>query len=99
MWCGPAKSEMPSALTSKLIPGCHRQHRCQAGHHLLQGGYGTIRWYNLDLPDAIAYRQSFIPDSERNLSIAKSFFDTTWSDDIRFTPEESYIPSDSGSVP
>ena len=26
---------------------------------------GLINWYNLDLPDAIAYRQTLIPDSPR----------------------------------
>lgn len=52
---------------------------------------GLIRWYNLDLPDAIAYRESFIPDSERNQSIAKSFFDTTWFEDVHFTPEEGIM--------
>ncbi len=49
---------------------------------------GTIRWYNLDLPDAIAFRQSYLPDSERNESIAKSLFDTTWFDDVCFKPQD-----------
>jgi len=49
---------------------------------------GTIRWYNLDLPDAIAFRQNFIPDSPRNTSIAKSLFDTAWFDDVIFDPKE-----------
>lgn len=45
---------------------------------------GQIHWYNLDLPDSIAYRKSLLPDSDRNTSIAKSFFDTSWFDDIKF---------------
>ncbi|SHO53979.1 class I SAM-dependent methyltransferase [Anaerocolumna xylanovorans] len=49
---------------------------------------GTIRWYNLDLPDSIAFRQSFIPDSERNVSIAKSLFDTSWFDQVSFNPQD-----------
>lgn len=49
---------------------------------------GTIRWYNLDLPDSIAFRQKFIPDSERNISIPKSLFDTTWFDQVSFQPQE-----------
>ncbi|UZQ48508.1 class I SAM-dependent methyltransferase [Clostridium kluyveri] len=49
---------------------------------------GSILWYNLDLPDSIAFRRSFIPDSERNISIAKSLFDTTWFDDVKFTFED-----------
>lgn len=48
---------------------------------------GTLRWYNLDLPDAIAFRQRFLPDSERNVSIAKSLLDATWFDDVSFRPE------------
>ena len=47
---------------------------------------GLIHWYNLDLPDAIAYRKTLIPDSERNSCIAKSVLDTSWFDDIIFKP-------------
>ena len=35
---------------------------------------GTVLWYNLDLPDAIAYRQTLIPQSERSVDIPKSVF-------------------------
>ncbi len=49
---------------------------------------GKIKWYNLDLPDAIAFRQTLIPDSERNICIAKSFFDMTWFDDIDFNKDD-----------
>lgn len=52
---------------------------------------GSIYWYNLDLPDAIKFRQSYIPDTERNQSIAKSFLDLSWFDDIRFKPEDGII--------
>ena len=48
---------------------------------------GTLRWYNLDLPEAIAYRQSLLPDSERNTCIPKSFFDLSWFDDVAFSAE------------
>jgi O-methyltransferase involved in polyketide biosynthesis len=49
---------------------------------------GLINWYNLDLPDAVAYRQTLIPDSPRNLCIAKSVLDETWLDDVIFKPED-----------
>lgn len=49
---------------------------------------GQIRWYNLDLPDAVAFRRSLLPDSPRNSSIAKSFFDHSWFDDIVFREED-----------
>lgn len=52
---------------------------------------GSIRWYNLDLPDAIAFRQSYIPDSPRNHSITKSFLDLSWFDDIAFNREDGII--------
>jgi O-methyltransferase involved in polyketide biosynthesis len=48
---------------------------------------GTLRFYNLDLPDAAAYRLALIPDSERCTTIAKSWFDYSWMDDIAFDPE------------
>jgi len=36
----------------------------------------------IDLPDVVALRQKLIPDSEREMTIAKSIFDFTWADDI-----------------
>jgi O-methyltransferase involved in polyketide biosynthesis len=39
---------------------------------------GNIYWINLDLPDVINLRQRLIPDSEREISIAKSILDFTW---------------------
>jgi O-methyltransferase involved in polyketide biosynthesis len=44
---------------------------------------GSVRWYNLDLPDAMAFRQRFIPPKERCTDIAKSMFDYTWLDEIK----------------
>jgi O-methyltransferase involved in polyketide biosynthesis len=44
---------------------------------------GKIRWYNLDLPDAVAYREQFIVPAERERNIAKSIFDYSWLDEIR----------------
>ncbi|WP_066253826.1 class I SAM-dependent methyltransferase [Neobacillus drentensis] len=52
---------------------------------------GTLNWYNLDLPDAIAFRQSLIPDSPRNFSIAKSFFDVSWFDDVIFNEGDGIL--------
>lgn len=43
---------------------------------------GTVQWVNVDLPDVVALRQKLIPDSEREITIAKSIFDFTWIDDI-----------------
>jgi O-methyltransferase involved in polyketide biosynthesis len=49
---------------------------------------GKIRWYNLDLPDAIEYRKKFIPETPRSKCIAKSAFDYSWMDDVVFNSEE-----------
>jgi O-methyltransferase involved in polyketide biosynthesis len=43
---------------------------------------GTVLWVNIDLPDVAALRQKLIPDSEREMTIAKSIFDFTWTDDV-----------------
>jgi hypothetical protein len=43
---------------------------------------GTVLWINIDLPDVFALRQKLIPDSGREMTIAKSVFDFTWIDDI-----------------
>jgi O-methyltransferase involved in polyketide biosynthesis len=52
---------------------------------------GQIRWYNLDLPDATAFRQTLIPNSEREIGIAKSFFDMSWFDDVAFNEDAGII--------
>lgn len=52
---------------------------------------GTLHWYNLDLPDAIAFRKTLIADSPRNISIAKSFFDVSWFDDVIFNEEDGIL--------
>lgn len=52
---------------------------------------GQIHWYNLDLPDAISFRHRYIPDSPRNQSIAKSFMDLSWFDDVRFDPADGIL--------
>jgi O-methyltransferase involved in polyketide biosynthesis len=43
---------------------------------------GRVRWYNLDLPDAAAYRERFIKPTERCQNIAKSMFDFSWLDGV-----------------
>ena len=53
---------------------------------------GTVRWINIDLPDVVALRQRLIPDSEREMTIAKSIFDFTWIDAIfRWTKGRSIL--------
>ncbi len=44
---------------------------------------GTITFYELDLPDVIELRGHFFEDSERHRSIASSFLETEWFEQIR----------------
>jgi O-methyltransferase involved in polyketide biosynthesis len=43
---------------------------------------GSVLWVNIELPDVAALRQKLIPDSEREMTIAKSVFDFSWMDDL-----------------
>lgn len=43
---------------------------------------GNVLLVNIDLPDVVALRQKLIPDSEREMTIAKSVFDFAWMDDL-----------------
>jgi len=52
---------------------------------------GSINWFNLDLPDAIAFRKTLIPDSRRSTSIAKSVFDISWFDEVEFKEEDGIL--------
>lgn len=40
------------------------------------------RWYDLDLPEAIAFRRQFFTESDENICISKSVFDESWFDDV-----------------
>lgn len=43
---------------------------------------GKILFYELDLPDVITLRKNFYEDNERHKSIASSFLDTDWFEEI-----------------
>lgn len=43
---------------------------------------GTLLWYDLDLPDVIALRRQFIPETGRSKTIAASFLDENWPNEI-----------------
>lgn len=43
---------------------------------------GKIMFYELDLPDVIALRKNFYEDNDRHISIASSFLDTEWFEEI-----------------
>jgi O-methyltransferase involved in polyketide biosynthesis len=43
---------------------------------------GSVRWYNIDLPDAMAFRQRFVPAHARCVDLALSMFDDSWFDEV-----------------
>lgn len=49
---------------------------------------GQIRWFNIDLPDAVAFRRQLIPDRERCTCIERSAFDPAWLDEVEFNPQK-----------
>ncbi|VEP17544.1 Tetracenomycin C synthesis protein homolog [Hyella patelloides LEGE 07179] len=44
---------------------------------------GTVRWFDLDLPDTIALRQQFFTETERRKFITASALDTDWCDLVK----------------
>jgi len=43
---------------------------------------GTIRWYDLDLPEVIEIRKQLLPETDRSTYIAQSFLDPGWCQEI-----------------
>ena len=43
---------------------------------------GTVRWFDVDLPDTVAVRRRFFADSERRRTVAASVLDTSWVDAV-----------------
>ena len=52
---------------------------------------GSIDWYNLDLPEAIKYRNKVVPPTQRCFSIANSIFDYSWMNKINYEKENGII--------
>ena len=44
---------------------------------------GSLRWYDLDLPDVIDLRRRFIPETDRRKFICSSFLDCAWLQEIK----------------
>jgi O-methyltransferase involved in polyketide biosynthesis len=43
---------------------------------------GRVRWLSVDLPEAIALRNRFLPDTERHRNLACSALDFRWMDEV-----------------
>jgi len=49
---------------------------------------GQIHWYDLDLPDVIAIRREYIPETQRSKTIPKSVLDLRWLESVDFSKEK-----------
>ena len=49
---------------------------------------GKIRWFDLDLPEAIEYRANLIPETERCKYIAKSVFNRDWFTELDYSQKD-----------
>ncbi|NEP40097.1 MAG: class I SAM-dependent methyltransferase [Okeania sp. SIO2H7] len=52
---------------------------------------GSIRWYEIDFPEAIEFRRKFFEESDRDRFIAKSILDFTWIDEIERSPNQPLL--------
>jgi O-methyltransferase involved in polyketide biosynthesis len=52
---------------------------------------GRLRWYDLDLPDVIALRKQFIPESARRKFLSASFPEKEWRKEIRSAGKVLFI--------
>ncbi len=48
---------------------------------------GYVRWFDLDLPDAIAMRKQFFRETERRKFVAASVLDPSWIDTVKATSD------------
>lgn len=60
---------------------------------------GQVEWYDLDLPEVIALRSQFIPDTPRSHNLAYSVFDTAWMDCIGKSDFRSLLVLADGVLP
>ena len=52
---------------------------------------GSIDWYDLDLPEAIKFRNKVISPAQRCFSIGNSIFDYSWMNKINYEKEKSIL--------
>ncbi|MFX1394635.1 MAG: class I SAM-dependent methyltransferase [Promethearchaeota archaeon] len=57
----------------------------------LRIGDNNLRWYQIDLPEAIVLREKLISPVPNSKNIAKSIFDYSWFDDIDFNAEKGVL--------
>lgn len=70
----PWMAAHPGGVVVELAAGLETQfQRCDDGH---------VRWLCVDVPEAIAVRERFLPATERCRYVAKSALDLTWLDEV-----------------
>ncbi len=47
-----------------------------------------LQWYDIDLPQTIAFRKKYLPESERYHYLTQSVLDFSWMDKVKFYPEK-----------
>ncbi|GAP22608.1 class I SAM-dependent methyltransferase [Leptolinea tardivitalis] len=52
---------------------------------------GSLRWYDLDLPDVINLRRQFIPETKRRTYIISSFLEPEWLNEISVTDSVLFV--------
>jgi O-methyltransferase involved in polyketide biosynthesis len=52
---------------------------------------GSLRWYDLDLPDVIELRRKFIPETERRIFISASLLENDWLGNIKVDENVLFI--------
>jgi O-methyltransferase involved in polyketide biosynthesis len=52
---------------------------------------GSIRWYDIDLPNVIDIRRRLLPETDRTTSIAGSMFDPSWYSEIKHTQDGVFL--------
>ncbi|MFX1575207.1 MAG: class I SAM-dependent methyltransferase [Promethearchaeota archaeon] len=45
---------------------------------------GSIKWYDLDLPDAIEFRKQLIPETSRSKYVPRSVFNFDWLNEVEY---------------
>ena len=59
---------------------------------------GRAHWVELDLPDAIALRRRFFPDTPRHFSVAASMTDAAWHATVRALPGPHFFVAEASLV-
>ncbi|MFX1236741.1 MAG: class I SAM-dependent methyltransferase [Promethearchaeota archaeon] len=54
-------------------------------------GDDNLKWFQIDLPDGIEFREKLIPSQQNSKNIAKSIFDYSWFDDVEFNEKKGVL--------